>query len=146
MITPPRSVSNNNDDDDYNDDDGDDDNDNTQFKFGSSKPLSRFVCRLDGGEWRECEEESEFPLTDGIHDLAVIAVDPSGRADSSAVSYSWEVSICVCVCVCLRVFVGVGVVFCVEWLLKSALVLGQRTDETITLSSWGTACMQYIFF
>lgn len=64
-----------------------------QFTFGSSKPLSRFVCRVDGGEWRECEEESTFPLTDGVHGLAVTAVDPSGRLDPSAVHYSWEVSI-----------------------------------------------------
>ncbi|CAN0286563.1 unnamed protein product, partial [Hapterophycus canaliculatus] len=62
-----------------------------QFSFGSSKPLSRFMCRLDGGLWRQCQETSEFPLSDGPHSLIVMAVDPTGRSDPNPVTHSWEV-------------------------------------------------------
>lgn len=63
-----------------------------QFSFVSSKPLSRFMCRLDGGLWRLCQETSEFPLSDGHHSLVVMAVDPTGRSDPNPVTHTWQVT------------------------------------------------------
>lgn len=51
------------------------------------------MCRVDGGQWRECEENSELPLNDGRHSLLVMAVDPTGRSDPNPVAYAWEVCI-----------------------------------------------------
>ncbi|CAN0527669.1 unnamed protein product, partial [Laminaria digitata] len=62
-----------------------------KFVFGSSKPLSRFMCMVDGGRWRECEEKSSFPLSDGRHSLSVVAVDPTGRSDPWREHHEWEV-------------------------------------------------------
>ncbi|CAB1108211.1 unnamed protein product [Ectocarpus sp. CCAP 1310/34] len=62
------------------------------FTFGSSKPLSRFMCKVDSGMWRQCDETSQFPLSDGLHSVVVMAVDPTGRSDPNPITYNWEVS------------------------------------------------------
>ncbi|CAN0121832.1 unnamed protein product, partial [Ectocarpus sp. 13 AM-2016] len=64
----------------------------SMFTFGSSKPLSRFMCKVDSGLWRQCDETSKFPLSDGLHSVVVMAVDPTGRSDPNPITYNWEVS------------------------------------------------------
>lgn len=54
------------------------------FTFSSAELGARFECRLDAGDWVECESPYTLAdLTDGNHTFEVRALDAAGNADAT---------------------------------------------------------------
>ena len=63
------------------------------FRFSSSEAGSTFTCSLDAGGFAPCSSPHTYAgLGDGSHTFRVEAVDPAGNADTTAASYSWQIS------------------------------------------------------
>ena len=62
------------------------------FEFTSNDPLATFECRIDGGEWAECESPTTVDgLSNGDHTFEVKASSEDGQTDSTPASASWTV-------------------------------------------------------
>lgn len=62
------------------------------FTFVSSEPGSTFECGLDGAPLLACSNPLTLSgLSDGLHHLAVRAVDPAGNPDNTTTVYDWTV-------------------------------------------------------
>ncbi|WP_224372739.1 M4 family metallopeptidase [Hyalangium versicolor] len=63
------------------------------FGFTSTDTVLLFQCQLDGaGSFRPCAPDSYFlPVSDGLHQLRVRAMDAAGNVDASPATYSWTV-------------------------------------------------------
>ena len=62
------------------------------FTFTSTKPDSRFECRLDGGAWAPCPSSHiVVGLGDGGHELQARAVSPAGIPDPEPAVDTWEI-------------------------------------------------------
>lgn len=65
------------------------------FAFTSSRPRSRFECRIDQGAFAPCEASHKLPAqADGAHSFAVRAVDAAGAADPTPAERSFSVRSC----------------------------------------------------
>jgi hypothetical protein len=63
------------------------------FTFGSTKPGSMFVSRLDGTmTYYTADTLNLSGLALGTHSLVVTAIDPAGNIDPSGVTYTWTVA------------------------------------------------------
>jgi len=61
------------------------------YGLAASEPAS-FECRVDGAAWRACSSPHVVgPLPDGAHELAVRAVDHSGRVDPTPAQHTFDV-------------------------------------------------------
>ena len=64
----------------------------TELRFGSTTRRSTFQCSLDGGPWLTCSSPRSYrALVDGAHSVAIRAISPTGRADSTPAGTSWVV-------------------------------------------------------
>ncbi len=60
--------------------------------FGSSEPGSRFECRLNEGDFADCESPLLLSaLSDGDHRVEVRAIDRAGNVDGSPAVHAWTV-------------------------------------------------------
>jgi hypothetical protein len=68
--------------------------DNTPtFTFSASESGSTFQCRLDSGAWAGCTSPwTTSAVTDGMHAIAVRAIDPAGNIDATPASQSFTVA------------------------------------------------------
>lgn len=67
---------------------------NATFSFTSSDPQATFQCRLDPEPFTTCTSPKSYSgLTDGFNAFEVRAVDPSGNADPTPASHTWEVDL-----------------------------------------------------
>lgn len=63
------------------------------FTFSSSEDGSTFSCGLDAGGFTPCVSPKTYAgLGDGSHTFRVQAVDPAGNVDTSAATYSWQIT------------------------------------------------------
>lgn len=61
------------------------------FRFGSNEPDVAFVCRIDSGFLRVCDERLARRFRVGKHVISIKAVDPAGNVDRTPVVYRFEV-------------------------------------------------------
>jgi hypothetical protein len=62
------------------------------FTFASSKPGSRFECRLDGGTWASCSSpHTTASLGDGAHSFEARATDMAGNVDATPARRDFKV-------------------------------------------------------
>jgi hypothetical protein len=62
------------------------------FRFASTKPGSRFVCRLDSKPWLPCRAPKTYTrLKPGVHTFRVRAIDSAGRLDNTPASRRWRI-------------------------------------------------------
>jgi hypothetical protein len=68
--------------------------DNTPtFTFSASESGSAFQCRLDSGAWVACTSPwTTTALTDGMHGIAVRAIDAAGNVDATPATQSFTVA------------------------------------------------------
>lgn len=61
------------------------------FKFTSSAPGSRFMCKLDRGKFKPCKSKHSVKVKPGRHTLQVYAIDRTGTRDPSPATCRWKV-------------------------------------------------------
>jgi hypothetical protein len=62
------------------------------FRFVSTKPGSRFVCRLDSKPWLPCRSAKTYTrLKPGVHTFRVRAIDSAGRLDNTPAARRWRI-------------------------------------------------------
>jgi len=61
------------------------------FRFGSNEPDVSFVCRIDAGFLRVCDERLIRRLRVGRHVISVRAIDPAGNIDRTPAAYRFRV-------------------------------------------------------
>jgi hypothetical protein len=62
------------------------------FRFASTKPASRFVCRLDARPWLPCRAPKTYTrLKPGVHVFRVRAIDSSGKLDPTPAVRRWRI-------------------------------------------------------
>lgn len=62
------------------------------FAFSSSEGASRFLCKLDRGEYKPCRSPQTYRgLKRGRHAFSVYAVDAAGNRDGSSATFAWKV-------------------------------------------------------
>ena len=67
--------------------------DQASFTFSTDEPGAGFECRIDGGDWEECDSPQTYrDLSQGSHTFEVRAVDAAGNADSTPPSQTFTVS------------------------------------------------------
>ncbi len=63
-----------------------------ELRFISTGADSHFQCRLDGGEWYECQSPYLIDnLADGLHTFSVAAIDGAGNEDPTPAAVTWTV-------------------------------------------------------
>lgn len=63
-----------------------------KFRFASTEPGSRFVCKLDRRPFRPCARTFKTPkLRPGRHKLLVAAIDRAGNRDRSPARAAWKI-------------------------------------------------------
>ncbi|MFO7735803.1 MAG: hypothetical protein R6W70_06255, partial [bacterium] len=64
------------------------------FEFKSSEPVSRFLCRINEGNWKKCGKKFNTPaLEHGEHLIEVKAVDKAGNHEEKPIDYKWTVDL-----------------------------------------------------
>ena len=62
-----------------------------KFKFRSDEANSSFECRLDDGEFEDCDSPQKYRgLDPGRHRFRVRATDAAGNTDGSPARYRWK--------------------------------------------------------
>ena len=61
------------------------------FRFGSNEPAATFVCKVDRGFLRVCDERLVRRLRLGKHVISARALDPAGNVDRTPAVYRFEV-------------------------------------------------------
>ena len=64
------------------------------FQWDSDDDNATYECKLDAGDWEECDPQNEAHLTglgEGSHTFSVRGTDPIGNVESDFASYTWEV-------------------------------------------------------
>ena len=62
-----------------------------RFAFESNEAGASFVCAIDGKPEQPCAGTFSKKVRRGKHSFEVVAIDPSGNVDPSAITYSWRV-------------------------------------------------------
>jgi hypothetical protein len=62
------------------------------FRLASSKPGSRFQCKLDRGRWKSCRSPKKYRnLHPGRHVFRARAIDAAGNVDPTPAARSWRI-------------------------------------------------------
>ena len=61
------------------------------FRFGSNEQNVTFICRVDGGLFRFCNDRLVRRLRIGRHDVRVKARDEAGNIDETPAVYRFRI-------------------------------------------------------